>query len=258
MTAICRALTLTILFVLSAITVCVAEDKPATADTPLYEIRMSVDPAGHSFDAALDLTLPEGERDAVRLLLHSGLGLRSLDPAVTITELVGTPKLERFGINEGDPGTPDVPLTDYEATTTAGGPLPVTLRLAFGGKLHHAIEKEGAEYARSFSQTPGIISDEGVFLSGSSFWLPQLDGGLLHRPGTDDRELQFQGELGHGLEVADRTKIDAGGADVDGLEAGGFHRAVVLGEFDFQIEIGIEPIRTAPFTVVSHWRNSLF
>ncbi len=39
--------------------------------------------------------------------------------------------------------------------------------------------QQSKEYARGFSETPGIISDQGVYLSGSSYWLPKFDEELV-------------------------------------------------------------------------------
>jgi aminopeptidase N len=48
------------------------------------------------------------------------------------------------------------------------------VRLRFGGRIDHGLAGEPDDYARSFSRTAGIISEEGVFLSGKSYWLPRF------------------------------------------------------------------------------------
>lgn len=47
--------------------------------------------------------------------------------------------------------------------------------LTFNGKINHAVQGPALEYARSFSYTPGLISDEGVFLANSTAWYPQFE-----------------------------------------------------------------------------------
>jgi len=97
-----------------------------------------------------------------RFRLHAGLTVTSTDEAFTV-EQVGT-------VDDGP-----VPLKEYELKGPATGP--VFLRLA--GKIHHPLVKEAQEYARSFSRTPGIISDDGVVLSGGTYWLPHFEDRLL-------------------------------------------------------------------------------
>lgn len=54
----------------------------------------------------------------------------------------------------------------------SGNPI---LILSYNGKFYGKFEDQIAEYARGFSETNGIVSDTGVYLSSSSSWLPQFD-----------------------------------------------------------------------------------
>ena len=56
-----------------------------------------------------------------------------------------------------------------------GGPV----ELRYGGVIHHELHTQGEEYQRSFSETPGIIDTEGVFLAGTTFWVPTFGDGLV-------------------------------------------------------------------------------
>ena len=51
--------------------------------------------------------------------------------------------------------------------------------LSYKGKIYHPLKEEAQEYSRSFSQTPGIISKEGCYLSGSSYWYPRIKNELV-------------------------------------------------------------------------------
>ena len=51
--------------------------------------------------------------------------------------------------------------------------------LSYSGTINEGFEDETAEYARGFNETNGIISDSGVYLSGSSYWLPTLEENRL-------------------------------------------------------------------------------
>ncbi len=54
-----------------------------------------------------------------------------------------------------------------------------SFRLEYEGSINHPLETYGNEQARGIRQTPGIISDEGVFLSGDSYWYPVTDAALV-------------------------------------------------------------------------------
>jgi aminopeptidase N len=44
--------------------------------------------------------------------------------------------------------------------------------IAYSGQIDDALSTGAAEYARGFSDTKGIISPKGVYLAGSSYWIP--------------------------------------------------------------------------------------
>ena len=51
----------------------------------------------------------------------------------------------------------------------------ITLTLKYIGMVNYPIKQIGEEYARGFSQTPGIIDEKGVYLGGSTYWVPWFD-----------------------------------------------------------------------------------
>ena len=49
----------------------------------------------------------------------------------------------------------------------------------YGGEIFHPVQQAGEEYSGSFSGTPGIISEEGVYLCASSYWFPWFNKDLV-------------------------------------------------------------------------------
>ncbi|MCK6458431.1 MAG: M28 family peptidase [Planctomycetes bacterium] len=104
---------------------------------------------------------------------HHDLKVR-LDPETHAIEVVDATPLRRFRLHAGlaveggaDRGAVEehaVPLREHEVP--AGGPI------RYRGTIFHPLETQAEEYARSFSETPGTISAEGVFLGGASGWIP--------------------------------------------------------------------------------------
>ena len=47
--------------------------------------------------------------------------------------------------------------------------------LEYTGKIVDEIKKGAAEYARGFSETKGTITEKGVYMAGSTYWLPSLE-----------------------------------------------------------------------------------
>ncbi|MFI5402549.1 MAG: peptidase M28, partial [Planctomycetota bacterium] len=87
--------------------------------------------------------------------LHEGLSVEGLDGA----------SAERLGEVLGGA----VPLREYRLSTVKRS---IRNAVRYKGTIHHPLEAQAEEYARSFSETPGTISEEGVFLGGASGWYP--------------------------------------------------------------------------------------
>ena len=49
-----------------------------------------------------------------------------------------------------------------------------TFTLEYAGQIYHPVQGYGSEQARGYSSTPGLISEEGVYLAASSHWYPQF------------------------------------------------------------------------------------
>ena len=49
----------------------------------------------------------------------------------------------------------------------------------YSGEIKDDIKKSAAEYARGFSETNGVISENGIYMANSTYWLPSFDKNLL-------------------------------------------------------------------------------
>ena len=55
----------------------------------------------------------------------------------------------------------------------------LTGELDYEGVINYAVQESGGEYARAFSQSPGLIESRGVYLAGSTYWVPQVGDALM-------------------------------------------------------------------------------
>jgi len=115
----------------------------------------------------------------IHFLLHGDLKIISFSDNVEIRELKGEIKSTFFGINTAEFKISDkIPVKHYEIKfIKKSGGMKFTIK--YSGRIYHKIKQAGAEYARGFSETPGLISTEGVYLSGSTFWVPWFSDKLV-------------------------------------------------------------------------------
>ena len=136
-----------------------------------HDLVVSLDPDNSSIEVTDTITLPTGSNSLV-FLLHPGL-----QPAL----LPGEAQLVRLP----NPAAQESNAPERYRVTLPPGLNSFSLR--YHGRIRHALQQQGEEYARSFRVTRGMISPEGVFLSGSGYWYPHVEEQLL----TFDLELDL-------------------------------------------------------------------
>lgn len=126
--------------------------------------------------------------EEIQFLLHSNLNIVYHSKHIALTKETGELKPSFFGINTpGFTFDTRAPLNRYtiRLVRKLTPPKPkkhkkdFVITLEYEGIIYHPIEKTGVEYARGFSETPGIISSQGVYLSGASYWVPWFNDHLV-------------------------------------------------------------------------------
>ncbi|MCP5051617.1 MAG: M20/M25/M40 family metallo-hydrolase [bacterium] len=151
-----------------------------------HRLKVSIDPAKQMVRVTDTIRLPRHlmrENQKIHFLLHGNLSVTSASKTIKIQPEKGQLKAEFFGINTAKFDIKKrIPLNHYSIrflTGTAKTGEDASITLHYEGSIHHPIKQIGAEYARGFSQTPGIVSPEGVYLAGASFWVPWFNDDLV-------------------------------------------------------------------------------
>ncbi|HUI68019.1 MAG TPA: M20/M25/M40 family metallo-hydrolase [Nitrospirota bacterium] len=126
-----------------------------------HALTVSLRPSEHRLTATDTITVPGDQRD-IRFVLHAGLNPESIDAHVRIAK--------------GEDQLGPVPLESFVVTLPAGVK---TFSIRYAGTIYHPVEPTGKEQARGFDQTAGSISEDGVYLAGSSVWYPQFGPKLV-------------------------------------------------------------------------------
>ena len=130
-----------------------------------HELEVSLDPASAGIEVMDTITLPAGSGNSLVFALHPGLQPELLGEGAQLLRL----PVEADDASGGEP--------EHYRVTLPPGDRRFSLR--YRGRIHHALQRQGEEYARSFHETRGMISPEGVFLAGSSHWYPHIENRLL-------------------------------------------------------------------------------
>jgi len=126
-----------------------------------HKLNVSLEPTAHKIKA-VDVVQLQKPVNELAFLLHGGLKLTSPDSSLRIAETI-----KNYVI----------PLNRYVVKLQAGQSQ---FTLNYEGEIYHPVEQQSEEYARSFSETPGLIGAQGVFLAQSTYWYPVVENEFVH------------------------------------------------------------------------------
>jgi hypothetical protein len=127
-----------------------------------HDLKVVLYPKDHRFSAEDTVRVPEHLLPEFRFYLHKGLNPSSLTQGSSI---VAETEERHDNIFES-----------YRVKLPSGVNK---FMMRYSGIINHPIQQYGKEQARGFSQTTGIISEEGVYLAGSSFWYPVFNESFI-------------------------------------------------------------------------------
>ncbi len=139
-----------------------------------HELTVNIDPATSQLEVNDTITFPESaDVSGLTFSLHEGLSPQSLTDGVSIEQTTDEAGATDKGMDQED-YTSVINSSHYRILTHKGASLK-SLTLSYAGKINHPVKQANQEYARGFSQSPGLIDPQGVYLSGSTNWIPSFD-----------------------------------------------------------------------------------
>ncbi|HLP17353.1 MAG TPA: M20/M25/M40 family metallo-hydrolase, partial [Bacteroidota bacterium] len=127
------------------------------------------------------VTIPAAQvRKNLTFILNDQLNVRPTTPGITIT-------IDAKHVRDGDvgmdrdesAGTPILTQNRYALKFKHKPTGDVTFALSYSGVINYEVKQQGQEYARGFNETPGIIAEKGIYLAGSTYWVPRFDSALI-------------------------------------------------------------------------------
>lgn len=150
-----------------------AEPTSAPVETLQHLLTVELDPLNSSLRVTDNLEFPAHMRSAtLRFRLNSNLTIES--SSIPVNRVNTTPTSSAFVPSTANQGAD---ATSYEFTPPRN--WNGNLVLNYSGVINDTIARAGEEYAQSFSETSGVISEQGVFLSKASVWVPEFGDELL-------------------------------------------------------------------------------
>jgi hypothetical protein len=133
-----------------------------------HDLNVKLSIRNKSIDVVDSVLIPNDiikDKSFVSFSLNKNLVPESLDKSIKITKIPAD--------------NAEAIFDKYTIGITNRGKEGLLIPLKYSGIITEEISTGAAEYARGFSVTNGTISDSGVYLAGSTFWVPTFDEPLL-------------------------------------------------------------------------------
>jgi len=136
-----------------------------------HDLEVSIDPETSRLEVTDTIAVP-GSRSSseMEFTLHEDLVPEILNAGARIEQVGKATGAPNRGMDKED-YTDTLRIKKYRIVFD-GGDAPEKLRLSYAGKVNHPVKQANEEYSRGFSQSPGLIEPRGVYLAGSTHWLP--------------------------------------------------------------------------------------
>ncbi|MBU0473863.1 MAG: M20/M25/M40 family metallo-hydrolase [Bacteroidetes bacterium] len=143
-----------------------------------HEISAVVEPSNSFISVVDEITIPQALiKNEMKFKLFSGL---IVEENSLIKKLNETENAEDIGMDKDDVNSASkLILNVYQINIPSDCKGDFKLEIKYNGKIESPVEQSEENYARGFSESPGIIWEKGVYLAGSTYWVPYFDDGLL-------------------------------------------------------------------------------
>src|SRR5712671_4218838 len=149
-----------------------------TAPSPVvhHDLSVTIEPATHRLQVRDRIRVPGAlVTPQFTISLNADLNVRVNSGSLSLVRSRATGA--DTGMDRENSGM-RVPVNVYQVDGVVPG-QEWTGEFSYDGVINYVPRDSGGEYARSFRQSPGLIESRGVYLGGSTHWVPQIGDALM-------------------------------------------------------------------------------
>lgn len=141
-----------------------------------HKISATISPTTSMLEVTDEITISESQlKGALEFKLHHALVVEESKVVKKIKENVTG---EDIGMDKDDVGAEAddaLKLHLYKVTVPSGHSGDFTFTIKYKGEIASSVVQSEENYARGFSESAGIIWEKGVYLAGSTYWVPYFN-----------------------------------------------------------------------------------
>ncbi|HHB79913.1 MAG TPA: peptidase M28, partial [Saprospiraceae bacterium] len=141
-----------------------------------HQLDVTINPELSTIQVRDEITLPEGKETS--FFLNEDLLPKPITKGLSINKIAANQKAKDIGMDH-DQGTSSLRLTEWHVAWQDRYPAAKTFVIEYSGKINAPMEQSENNYQRGFSESPGIISQKGIYLAGSTYWVPIFGDAMM-------------------------------------------------------------------------------
>ncbi len=136
-------------------------------------------------------------------MLSKGFKLKAVNKKMSASDI----GMDRIG----DETNSDLKITKWKVICKKKKWIGKPFKISYSGLVADAIEKNEKDYQRGFSESPGIISETGIYLAGSTYWVPIFENEMM----TFSMKVQLPNHWKSVAQGKRTTNVDEGNHHID-------------------------------------------
>lgn len=147
-------------------------------NAPIYhKIKTVLEPSNSFIDIYDSITIRSNTDKELTFNLNSSFVIYSQSKNIELTKIKSTSMTDEHGMDrDGATKKKSDEITEYKLKFKKQSE---SFFIKYKGSINSPVEQSMENYQRGFSESSGIISDIGVYLAGSTNWIPDFQKGLL-------------------------------------------------------------------------------
>ena len=157
-----------------------AAAEPSQSPVIHHDLVVTLDPAAHRLKARDRIRIPGALVTApFTISLNADLNVQAVSGGLKLFPIKSRVQGSDSGLDRDDHDPASRVLVNVYRVGDAIPGQELTGELNYEGVINYTIQQSGGEYARAFSQSPGLIESRGVYLAGSTHWVPRVGDALM-------------------------------------------------------------------------------
>jgi aminopeptidase N len=157
-----------------------AAAQPSQSPVIHHDLTVVLDPAAHRIEVRDRIRIPGALVTApFTMSLNAALEVQAVSGGLKLIPIKSPVQGSDSGIDRADHDPASrLPVNVYRVEGAMPG-QELTGEIRYHGVIDYAVQDSGGQYARAFSESPGLIDPRGVYLAGSTYWVPRAGDALM-------------------------------------------------------------------------------